>query len=97
MIALTWGTIAFARLGGNEFAILPAATMTADEVGHLARRILDAIAEPLDVNGNRIEIGTTIGVAFAPRDAVDHDQLIAKANQALYKGKKAGRHCCREF
>ena len=82
-----------ARLGGDEFAILQAQATTQDEVGHLAQRILDAVATPLDINGHRIEIGTTIGVAFAPRDAADHDQLIAKADQALYEGKKSGRNC----
>ncbi len=82
-----------ARLGGDEFAILQAQAMTQDEVGHLAQRILAAVTEPMDINGNRIEIDTTIGVAFAPRDAADHDQLVAKADQALYEGKKRGRHC----
>lgn len=82
-----------ARLGGDEFAILQAQAMTQDEVGHLARRVLDAVAEPLEINGHRMEIGTTIGVAFAPRDAADHDQLIAKADRALYEGKKSGRNC----
>jgi diguanylate cyclase (GGDEF)-like protein len=82
-----------ARLGGDEFAILQAQAMTEEEVGHLARRILQAIAEKLDIKGHRIEIGTTIGAAFAPRDAADHDQLIAKADQALYEGKKSGRNC----
>ena len=64
-----------ARLGGDEFAILQAQAATQDEVGHLAQRILDAVATPLDINGHRIEIGTTIGVAFAPRDGADHEQL----------------------
>jgi len=82
-----------ARLGGDEFAILQAQAMTQEEVGHLAQRILDSIATPLDINGHRIEIGTTIGVAFAPRDATDQDQLITKADQALYEGKKNGRNC----
>jgi diguanylate cyclase (GGDEF)-like protein len=81
-----------ARLGGDEFAILQAQVITDDEVGRLAQRILDAVADPLDIAGNKIEIGTTIGVAFAPRDAADHDHLIAKADQALYEGKKSGRH-----
>ncbi|HKY88291.1 MAG TPA: diguanylate cyclase [Pseudorhodoplanes sp.] len=82
-----------ARLGGDEFAILQAQATTPEEVAILAQRILGAIAAPLYINGHRIEIGTTIGVAFAPRDAADHEQLIAKADQALYEGKKNGRNC----
>jgi diguanylate cyclase (GGDEF)-like protein len=80
------------RLGGDEFAILQACTVAQDEAARLAQRILDTIAEPLVVKGKRIEIGTTIGIAFAPRDAVDHDELISKADRALYEGKKNGRH-----
>ncbi len=82
-----------ARLGGDEFAILQAQAITQDEAAQLAQRILDAIAEPLEINGHKLEIGTSIGIAFAPRDAADQDQLVAKADQALYEGKKNGRNC----
>ncbi len=82
-----------ARLGGDEFAIVQAQAMTRDEVGRLAQRILDSIANPIEIDGHRIEIGATIGVAFAPRDAADHDQLVTRADQALYQGKKNGRNC----
>jgi diguanylate cyclase (GGDEF)-like protein len=82
-----------ARLGGDEFAILQAQATTQEEVVHLAQRILDSIAVPLDIDGHKLEIGATIGVAFAPRDAADHDQLITRADQALYDGKKSGRNC----
>ncbi len=82
-----------ARLGGDEFAILQASATTDDEVRHLAQRILDTVTKPLNVDGQRIEIGTTIGIALAPRDGADHDELITKADQALYEGKKNGRHC----
>jgi diguanylate cyclase (GGDEF)-like protein len=82
-----------ARLGGDEFAILQASATTEDEVRHLAQRVLETATEPIEVDGQRIEIGTTIGIALAPRDGADHDELIAKADQALYQGKKNGRHC----
>ena len=82
-----------ARLGGDEFAVLQASAPSDDEVRHLAQRILDTVTEPFDVDGHRIDIGTTIGITLAPRDAADHDELIAKADQALYEGKKNGRHC----
>jgi diguanylate cyclase (GGDEF)-like protein len=81
------------RLGGDEFAILQAQATTQDEAAELAQRILDAVAEPIEINGHKLEIGTSIGIAFAPRDAADQDQLVAKADQALYEGKKNGRNC----
>jgi diguanylate cyclase (GGDEF)-like protein len=82
-----------ARLGGDEFAILQAQATTQDEAAYLAQRILDAIAEPIEVNGHKLEIGTSIGIAFTPRDAADQDQLVAMADRALYEGKKNGRNC----
>jgi diguanylate cyclase (GGDEF)-like protein len=82
-----------ARLGGDEFAILQAQATTQDEAAELAQRILDAIAEPIEINGHKLEIGTSIGIAFAPRDSADQDQLVAKADRALYEGKKNGRNC----
>jgi diguanylate cyclase (GGDEF)-like protein len=81
-----------ARLGGDEFAILQAQATTQDEAAELAQRILDAVAEPIEINGHKLEVGTSIGIAFAPRDAADQDQLVAKADQALYEGKKNGRN-----
>jgi diguanylate cyclase (GGDEF)-like protein len=82
-----------ARLGGDEFAILQTSAENDEEARSLAQRILDAVAQPLDIDGRGIEIGTTIGIAMAPRDGADHDELVGKADRALLDGKKTGRHC----
>jgi diguanylate cyclase (GGDEF)-like protein len=83
-----------ARLGGDEFAIIQAGshdqrTNSAD----LAGRISGLIAGPFQLIGSRVEIGTSIGIAIAPVHGDDREQLLKKADLALYRSKSAGRNC----
>ena len=83
-----------ARLGGDEFAIIQAEcddqrTSSID----LATRIAKLIAEPFLLQGNQVEVGTSIGIAMAPDHGSDQEQLLKKADLALYRSKSAGRNC----
>jgi diguanylate cyclase (GGDEF)-like protein len=80
-----------ARLGGDEFAIIQRAADPAIDSVILAQRILDVIKEPLDLDGHHVLTGTSIGVAIAPDDGVDPDQLLKNADLALYRAKSEGR------
>ncbi|MDI1265157.1 MAG: GGDEF domain-containing phosphodiesterase, partial [bacterium] len=51
------------------------------------------IAQPFQLPGNRVEIGTSIGIALAPEHGTDQDELLKKADLALYRSKSAGRDC----
>jgi diguanylate cyclase (GGDEF)-like protein len=82
-----------ARLGGDEFAVLQAHEN--DQKGGvivLAKRILGAVTEPYDLNGRKIILETSIGIALAPQDGRDADALIKSADLALYKAKSEGRN-----
>ncbi|MEN1927750.1 diguanylate cyclase [Luteimonas sp. MJ250] len=86
-----------ARLGGDEFVILieDASPGAAEAV---ARKVVAAMAEPVDVGGTRLTVSTSIGVAYA-RQAADAAGLMASGDAALYEAKKAGRnryHVARE-
>ena len=83
-----------ARLGGDEFAIIQAAhyDQRANSID-LASRISKLIAEPFDLPGHQVEIGTSIGIALAPEHGEDREQLLKKADLALYRSKSAGRNC----
>jgi diguanylate cyclase (GGDEF)-like protein len=88
------GTDVLARLGGDEFAIIQSdcddpRTGAID----LATRISKLIAEPFQLPGHRVEIGTSIGIALALEHADDQEQLLKKADLALYRSKSAGRNC----
>ena len=87
-----------ARLGGDEFAILQ--PITADgrrEAAALAERIVGAISEPYDIDGSKVIVGTSIGIALAPFDGADPNQLMKHADLALYRQKSAGRDGYRFF
>ncbi len=82
-----------ARLGGDEFAIIQA--IPADQfqgTATLAKRIIDIIGESYAVDGNKVSIGTSIGIALAPRDGQNPDELMKNADLALYKAKSKGKN-----
>jgi diguanylate cyclase (GGDEF)-like protein len=86
-----------ARLGGDEFAIVQAPIGTHEDATHVARRIIDRLKAPFDIQGHRITIGVSIGVVYAPDDGVDPDDLMRRADMALYRAKIEGRGTYRLF
>jgi diguanylate cyclase (GGDEF)-like protein len=93
-----------ARLGGDEFAIVRGPSRGAREraissseqrhgAAELASRILKVLAEPFDLNGNTVGVGCSIGISLAPVDGTEADDLMKKADLALYEAKSAGRNC----
>ncbi|WP_426408634.1 putative bifunctional diguanylate cyclase/phosphodiesterase [Bradyrhizobium ganzhouense] len=87
-------TDVLARLGGDEFAVIQ--EDCEDQRGcstELAARIAKLVAEPFLLPGHRVEIGTSIGIAIAPDHGRDQEQLLKKADLALYRSKSAGRNC----
>jgi diguanylate cyclase (GGDEF)-like protein len=86
------------RLGGDEFAIIHSCAGAAHASATiLANRILSAIAAPYYIDGNEIAIGTSIGIATAPQDGLDADDLLKNADLALYRAKSEGRAAYRCF
>ena len=87
-------TDVLARLGGDEFAIIQEGCddQRASST-ELAARIAKLVAEPFLLPGHRVEIGTSIGIAIAPDHGSDQEQLLKKADLALYRSKSAGRNC----
>jgi diguanylate cyclase (GGDEF)-like protein/PAS domain S-box-containing protein len=85
------------RLGGDEFAIVVNDGQSRKQVELLADRIINAIKEPYLIDQIEIRIGVSIGCAFGPIDGATVDDLILKADLALYQAKDAGRGCARYF
>jgi diguanylate cyclase (GGDEF)-like protein len=79
-----------ARLGGDEFAILQAATDREEDAEILARRILEAVGAPYDLDDHRAVIGVSIGIAMAPGDGTNLEALLKSADIALYRAKETG-------
>jgi len=80
-----------ARLGGDEFAIVQIGFAGPEDAGKLAERIVEAIGRPFDIDGHRVTIGTSIGIAVAPHDGHDWETLLKNADIALYRAKSGGR------
>ena len=80
-----------ARLGGDEFAILQIAPKSVSDAVSLAQRIIRELSAPFELGKHTVSIGTSIGIALAPSDAVDPDQLLKNADLALYQVKDEGR------
>jgi diguanylate cyclase (GGDEF)-like protein len=84
------GADTVARLGGDEFAIVQVSAKPT-EASELASRIIDTLIEPFDILGHQVVIGTSIGIAMAPADGNEPDQLLRNADMALYRAKAEGR------
>ena len=85
------------RMGGDEFAIVVSDAQSRRKVESLAERIIASIKEPYLIDQIEIRIGVSIGSAFGPIDGATVDDLILKADLALYQAKDAGRGCARYF
>ncbi|WFU24892.1 EAL domain-containing protein [Bradyrhizobium sp. CB1717] len=90
-------TALIARLGGDEFAVIDYVTNPAVEAAALAENIRKALCEPFDLGDHRVTVGTSIGIAIAPRDGNDSDVILKSADLALYSAKSGGRGAFRFF
>jgi len=91
-------TDVLARLGGDEFAIIQTGESDQENGAvELANKIIMAVSEPYEIVGNKVQVGVSIGVAFAPDHGIDANDLLKKADLALYKAKSGGRNDYRIF
>jgi diguanylate cyclase (GGDEF)-like protein len=86
-----------ARLGGDEFAIVQAGIKQRSDVEELVKRIYEAIREPYECLGHQVATDASIGIALAPDDGTDLDQLLKSADLAMYGAKADGRRTYRFF
>lgn len=86
-----------ARLGGDEFIVLLPDLSEPDEVIRIARRLLDAIAEPFQIKNQSFRIGCSLGISLYPDDAADAEQLLHHADAAMYRAKQEGRNTFRLY
>jgi diguanylate cyclase (GGDEF)-like protein/PAS domain S-box-containing protein len=79
------------RLGGDEFQVVLPDVDDRGKLGDIARKIIEAVSQPYSVDGSRCVIGASVGVAIAPYDGIDADELTRSADLALYAAKGGGR------
>ena len=82
-----------ARMGGDEFAVvMEDVDPVALKVEHLAERIHAALEEAIEIDGRRLYLTASTGIALSPRDGADCNTMIRNADTALYRVKAAGRN-----
>jgi diguanylate cyclase (GGDEF)-like protein len=87
-----------ARLGGDEFAIVQFCNdCDPSAVALLASHVVERLSAPYDVAGHQLVIGVSIGISLAPEDGKNPDELLKKADLALYRAKEDGRGTYRFF
>jgi diguanylate cyclase (GGDEF)-like protein/PAS domain S-box-containing protein len=87
-----------ARLGGDEFVIVQfCGSDESSPAVSLASRIVEAISEPYHIGGHQLVIGVSVGISLAPDDGKNPDELLKKADLALYRAKADGRGTYRFF
>jgi len=81
-----------ARVGGDEFAILLPGLSDQFAIDQLAQRSLEAMSRPYEVAGVEVETSASIGIAMAPDHGDSYDELLSRADEAMYQAKSRGRN-----
>ncbi|MCB2047300.1 MAG: EAL domain-containing protein [Novosphingobium sp.] len=79
------------RLGGDEFQIILPDTDDRGSLGELAEKIIQVLSQPYPIDGERATIGASVGIAIAPYDGIEREDLVHSADLALYVAKNSGR------
>lgn len=85
------GPAEIGRLGGDEFQVIIPDIDDRGKLGELGQRIIQMISQPYSIEGARAIIGTSVGIAIAPYDGIEPDELVKAADLALYAAKGGGR------
>ncbi len=81
------------RLGGDEFAVLLESIHSSSDAEEVAKKLVDSLRNPLEVEGEQFELGVSVGFSIYPEDGITFEALLKQADQAMYgmkMGKRAG-------
>ncbi len=81
-----------ARTGGDEFVFIVRGIRHVDDTRRLAHKLLASISAPINVEGNLLRVGASIGIALYPDNSLHPAQLVRLADAAMYQVKQSGRN-----
>ena len=79
-----------ARIGGDEFAIITSKLNDPGEINLIADKIVRALSQKYSIEGHIVKIGVSIGVAYYPQSGLTFEEIISKADEAMYHAKQLG-------
>lgn len=86
------GTDLVGRLGGDEFAILAESLKSPYDAEIVASKVVEALQMPFVLGGHSVSIGASIGISMFPHDASDAEEMLTRADIAMYEAKRTGRN-----
>lgn len=91
LLSLVRASDTVARVGGDEFVLLLEEMSTRHDTEKFAQKIIKAMIAPVKYGNHECRVGASVGIASFPADTTDIRELIGKADEAMYRAKKAGR------
>ncbi|RMH09628.1 MAG: diguanylate cyclase [Nitrospirae bacterium] len=82
-----------ARWSGDEFVLILQDLERGQDAGHVARKVLEAVAHPMELAGTSISTTASLGIALYPLDTTDPQSLLTHADRAMYRAKEKGGNC----
>lgn len=79
------------RMGGDEFTVILETLERPEDAAQAARRIIEAVSEPVKITEHEITVGASIGITICPTDDAQPEQLVRNADAAMYQAKESGR------
>jgi diguanylate cyclase (GGDEF)-like protein/PAS domain S-box-containing protein len=79
------------RLGGDEFVVVLEGMKAAEDAGQVARKLIDALSQPYDLEGHTLNTSASVGIAIYPGDGTEATTLMRHADTAMYVAKSSGR------
>jgi len=86
------GEDSIARLGGDEFTVILEELTKVEDSSFIANKILKSLFQPIEINGNKLYISSSIGISIYPDDGISMQNLVKYADSAMYKAKDEGRN-----
>lgn len=91
------GNNTISHFGGDKYTVILSDIKDTIDIDLISGGIITTLSEPFELQGNRIYISASIGIALYPNDAEEASHLLKKADQAMYMAKKMGRSCFHYF
>ncbi len=88
----TRGSDTIARIGGDEFVVLLGNLKEPEDARHVSQKVLDALSEPVTIDGHELKITPSVGICAYPHDGEDVETLMRNADTAMYYAKQMGRN-----